>query len=417
MNTETRRGLPPEVFAERRAQLVRLEFEKDPDLVLINDRHLRFRRRTLPINGQRLFESWVPKYDPDSGDVWITRWDDPTRSKTLPDGGEIRFIPAPKKFGYDALVRPSSVRGEVDLSNIPFSWNVVRLIPQKHEDVESALRQQDEIKHDYGQYGPEYRRLEDVATGISSLTIKYVKNQVTNENLSQLQAEINEILDANGMRRLRDDTLADIADKLLRATGKDSLSRINPGRARYILSSAYVDAARREVVLRNSEEKATRVYLMLTAAREVERANLAEAKGLVDNLIGLDDREARDRIFEYEVPQRIPDEEISRFRWGEVDRVAKALAILRLNPYYSVARIADLLLRGNDFRSARDIRLMQASLERFGLEWLMGFSKEESVDKLIRRRHTFKARLRLKSVSTLIAECLQDERLGDVKVF
>lgn len=419
MVTERVLGQSPEVKAEQRALRVRMEFDGNPDLVVINNRHRRFRQYMRFVDGSDKAESWMPKYDPDSGDVWITRWEDPTKTDVSSGGAKVRFIKPPKSSRYVALVQPGHVRGEVDLSKIPLNWNVLKIIPQKHLDIESALRQQDEIRHDYGQDGPEFDRLVDITSTISLLTGKYISGHVTGDNLHLLHGEVNRILASNGLRALRDETLAELSEKLDQATRRDSIARINPGRARFILASAYVKAAKREVAVRKSGEKASEIYLTLLSQRTIERDNLAVAKRMVDELVGRSEEGSgvRDRIFDHEIPQHIPDDEITRFRSEKLSRIYESLRLLRMNPYFLVARMASLLLSGTSYRSMADYRLMVQQMDGAGMLKLFDYCKRNSVDGLIRRRDTFRARWTLENVGSLIDACLQDGRLGDIKVF
>lgn len=417
---ERQLGTTPEVRAEQRALKVRMEFEGAPDLVVINDRHRRFRQYMRFVDGSDKAESWMPKYDPDSGDVWITRWEDPTKiGVSSEDGKKVRVIEPPKRSSYATLVHPGHVRGEVDLSKIPLNWNVLKIIPQKHSNIESALRQQDVIRHDYGQEGPEFGRLVDITSAISLLTGKYIGGVVTEGNLHLLHSEVNRILTSNGLRTLRDETLAEISGQLDQATRRDSLARINPGRARFILSSAYVKAAKREVAVRKSGEKASEIYLTLLSQRAIERDNLAEAKRILDKLVGTSEGglQVKDRIFDYEIPQHIPDHEITRFRQEELVKVERSLRLLRMNPYFLVARMASLLLSGISYRSGADFRLVTQQMDRAGMLKFLDYCKGNSVDSLIRRRDTYRARWTLEKVGTLIDACLQDDRLNDIKVF
>lgn len=53
------------------------------------------------VDGSDRAESWMPKYDPDSGDVWITRWEDPTKTGVSENGKKVRLIESPKGSSYN----------------------------------------------------------------------------------------------------------------------------------------------------------------------------------------------------------------------------------------------------------------------------------------------------------------------------
>jgi hypothetical protein len=350
------------------------------------------------------------------GEVYITRWDDPTRVDRTDEKQERRFIPEPGNSRYVQLAKPGWVRGEADLSNISARWDVLRIIPQKHQDIESALRQQDEVDHDYGVDGPEYARVRDINAAIKVVTNRFIKGRLSNDDILELQEEVGEVLRANGLTEPDNQIWQKIGEKVTRSVQRDSLMRINPGRARFILASAYVDAVRREVGLRLAGEKSEQVYLLLLQEREIERVNLEVSKDLIDSVAGLNERQTRETIFDSEIPQQITDDQISAFL-GRLKKISISLKRIRVNPYLTVARMSDLLLTSNDLKRSGEVRNIRHTLTQTGMEKLFEVSERGSVGKLIMLRDPYNARRMLRSISSLIGSCLQDGRLHDIKVF
>jgi hypothetical protein len=409
-------GISPEVAAEGRALRIRIDSaEQRPRLVIIDARYSHF--LSLPfLDERRVGESWVPKYDRLTGEVYTTRWDDPTRVDRTDEKQERRFVPEPGNSRYIQLVKPGWVRGEANLANISSRWDVQRLIPQKHQDIESALRQQDEVDHDYGVDGPEYTRVRDTNAAIKVVTNRFIKGRLSNDDMLELQEGVSEVLRANGLTEPDNQIWQKIADKVSRAVQRDSLMRINPGRGRWLLASAYVDAVRREVGLRLAGEKSGQVYLLLLQEREIERGNLEVSKDMLDSVAGLNGYKSRDTIFDHEVPQQIADSQISAFR-GRLGKISVSLKRIRVNPYLTVARISDLLLTSNDLKRSKEMKDINRTLTDTGMESLVEVAENGSVEKLIMLRDPFNARRMLRSIRGLIQSCLQDGRLHDIKVF
>lgn len=344
---------------------------------------------------------WV-KYDPTTGEVVTFRWIKP---KTIITKDKKQKLPEAENF----VVIKSPRDEEVDLEAMPKSWLVVKLVPQHVWDgLETAMRQQDYLIHDYhAGEGIEQERVENLFSAIYDLTQVFVEGDLTEDDLNRVARQTQKLLEKEGLTEAKDDTWKRLADSTKRAAQKDKLYRINPGRARFLLRSAYLDNVRREVVTRLVREKANQVFGILFAERIITRTVLENATEMIDELF-------EHSVFTHHVygqRERIPDQQITEVREILKGIVDVDLRRVRLEPYLLPSRLAEVMLMGTYFRSEREI-------EELGEVLRLGNVADEinnqSVEDYLMKRDTESAARRLRHAQSVIKSVLDD---SDHKVY
>ncbi len=394
---EQRKREPIEVRMERSLVRIRAEMPEQVAHVLITEPWF----LDLPVLGAvpegRLPGWWMPRYDSINGAVYTTRWDEPPmevtperRKKVI---GSERFI----------ILRQPKYRKNISLAALPKSWTVARLIPQKvWGGIEAAMRQQYEIKEaSRGGVGTDQIQVEELFAAIRGLSQKYVRREVTRENIQDLAEQTQALLEREGVLSAKDQFLQDLKGALTLAFQEDSRGRFNPLVARMRLYKAMRNLTKREVETWLTRKKSNRVFNLLYIEREDERFSLMDAQGGLTEL-------ARhpilsDTIFRFK-PESIFNEDITEIR-RVFKGIGQTLQSARVAPYLLPANLTDAILRSNQFRKGWEEQRLRKILEVGGVE---GEMEKPSVEDLIMQRNAFEAAKRLRNAYSLLDSALTD---------
>lgn len=392
-----RKGEPIEVRMERSLFRIRAEMPEKTAHVLITEPWF----LDLPVLGAvpegRLPEWWMPRYDAVNGAVYTTRWGEPFTEET-PEGR--KKVVESKQF---VIIRQPKHRKNVSLTALPKSWTVARLIPQEvWGGIEAAMRQQDEIRDaSRAGTGTDQIQVEELFAAMRGLSQKYVRKEVTRENLQDLAEQTQALLEKEGVLSAKGQFLQDLKEALTLAFQEDSIGRINPLVARMRLYRAMRDLAKREVETWLSRRKSNKVFNLLYVEREDERSSLLEARGGVSELARqpvLSDTISRSR------PKSILDGDITGIR-RVLKGIDQTLQSVRVAPYLISANLASAMLRSNHFRTRWGKQRLREILEVGGVE---GEIEKPSVEDLIMQRNTLEVARRLRNVNSLLDSVLTD---------
>ncbi len=299
------------------------------------------------------------------------------------------------------ILRQPKYRKNINLAALPKSWTVARLIPQKvWGGIEAAMRQQYEIKEaSRGGVGTDQIQVEELFAAMRGLSQKYVRGEVTRENLQDLAEQTQALLEREGVLSAKDQFLQDLKEALTLAFQEDSRGRFNPLAARMRLYRAMRNLTKREVETWLTRRKSNKVFNLLYVEREDERSSLADVREAVvevGNHPVLSDTIFRSR------PESIFDEDITEIR--RVFRgIGQTLQSVRVAPYLLPAKLADIMLRSNQFRKKWEKQRLRKILEVGGVE---GEMERPSVEDLIMQRNAFEAAKRLRNIYNLLDSAL-----------
>jgi hypothetical protein len=279
------------------------------------------------------------------------------------------------------------------------------------QTIESALRQQDEVAHDYYLDGPEFARVEEVVSAIRALSIQFIQDHPRlDKDFLELGAQIARVFVRHGFGNSTGQIWQNIQEKTVRAVQKDRLGRPNPSASRFILSSAILNMAVREVVTSLTREKSTKIYTHLLAERETERATLDWAS---EELVRIRSEIERSVVIN---SRPFDTNRISYFR-AEIRMVDAILASARVSPYLEVASLARDFIASEEFRRKFENERISARLKAH--DWDTVFETYEGVtaEDYVMRRDVRGVKRVLKESSDLLNACLVDPAHSNINVF
>lgn len=402
-------GVPVEAVTESRAARMRARSrEEKSDLIVIDEsRHADFLESKPLASDESLRALWIPRYHEVSGVVFTTRWDTPLVTITPQKKQKLAII---GDMSYRILKKPDTVK-EVNLDAIPLKWSIGRVVPQRLLTIESALRQQDEVFHDYKVKGPEFARVEEMLSTIRALSIKFIrKHPMRDGDYAGLRGQVDGVLSHHGLEYAASPVWQKVEDKIGRAIQRDRLGRNNPSASRFILSSALLGTVRQEVITGLTRDKSSNIYSHLLWEREAEREQLSWAKDCLDEIrLGA-------TLFIGMRPREIADGSITSFR-GDLRAVDTILSEIRVAPYLQVATISRVFLMGKGFRTRRENEEILERLVAYNLGGFVEGFKGASVEDHIMKRDVWAVLRDLDRTYRFFNLCLADPQNIDVKVF
>jgi hypothetical protein len=397
------KGESIEAGRERIAARARAEIPRGKaTLLIIEDTKKDF--LDLPIIGPSNLQypsSWVPRYDRDTGAIITTKWR--TDVTEITDKGK-QALKEPGRFSV--ISKPKHAR-DVDLTSFPKSWSVARLIPQKIEDgIEAAMRQQDEVRKDYGVFGGiEQEKIAGLFVEIQKLTEPFLRGGISRNELSKIAEKTSTMIKNLGISKVKGGIYERMISSLLRAGQEDRLGRVNPLISRTLLRSAYLDAVKREVLARLSREKANNVFNLLYVERFTTRALLENARDSIEKLVGLGKESGHKVLIEDDPAKKIGDEEISELRRDLKAIVKINFSPVRVAPYLVIARLSEAMLLSPSYMKKNDKHTLRKVIKMAHLDSVLEMT---SVEEYIMRRNLTGATTRLRQVHSLINAALED---------
>jgi hypothetical protein len=380
-----------ELWASRR----RTEFsENKSDLFVISKEMELFLK--LPVLG--IFESkpagnqisgyrlWMPRVYRTTGAIYITRWESAAsfdRGTTVPFGG--------RKFSEG-----------MDVTAVPKSWSIARLIPQRYESIDGAIEASAKIAEYEGREGPAQKRVEELFAALNGISDVFLhEEEISPLRLEGLAKQAEYLLSQHGLLTARDKVWKKIADYTLRSTRKDSKGRVNPMISRILARAAYLSAVHRELRQRASREKALKLYFYLTDVKRESKGRLEDAQLMLDNLGG----------FAYSRPVAALNGELRWIEPREALPLEHALKSLVRNyllpveaaPYAQTARLAEAILIGKIGKSNLQVESLKQSLTEEGRRELV---RKSAVEYLMERDAT-SGRKRMHQAFNVLGEGLK----------
>lgn len=413
------RGFPKgesiEVGRERLSARIRATMPEDRvDLMIIEKSHENF--LSLPhLAPESLtnLPSWIPRYEPVSGAVYTTRWGGVDTQITLENQQNLAEV---DKF---IIIKQPAYVTKVNLEAYPKSWETILLIPQRLDTIEAAMRQQDEIRHDYGVVdGVEQQEAETLMLEIFKLTeIFQRKGEVDINTLGNVAARTLSIFDALAISVPKDEVKRRLVTSMLRASQPDRLGRVNPMISRILYRSAYLNAVRREIIARLTREKSNRIFWLLYAERFGTRVSLENAKAAIAALAGFELQRGHSVLTEELFrahPKRILDADITEIRIMIKAIAETTLKPVRAAPYLASAKLAEAILTSETFRDKRETRLMKETLTYYGLA---SEAEKPSTEDLIMARKPAEAQIRARHAYSVLQSVLNDPDNSEYTVF
>jgi hypothetical protein len=389
------------------ARVVERLSDMQADLCLIEYSKRGFLELPLLADGEEK-SLWAPRYDPVSGAIYTSRWKYPEVFASF-EGQRISRLENYSVFGGKKLERyRASLYGEY----LPKSWKVVQIVPQLIEDgIEAALRQQDEIVHDYGRDGVECAMMEEILKSVDEWALEIKEDTRTSfELLKHISGETERLLTRNGIG-LPDGVLKKkIYYAMTSAANKDSLGRVNKLISRTLLASAYLNAVRGAVIGNLSESKAQKTISVLSMERETTRRLMEDGLSLISSVAGFERGISQFHIItdkeHYENhPDEISNDDITNNKLALRGIARRCFRPVKAAPYLLFARMAEAWLTDINMLREEDRRRITTTLSHYECQqYANGFSAEEQ----IRMRHPKRMVDRLRQTHSLVDSVLKD---------
>lgn len=397
------KGIPMDEAAERGLMRLRGELgEAVPAELVVTEKWFQELPVLRPPGTEGKILPWEPRYDTIRGVVYTTKTDTNPPVRITSEGR--KALPNAEKF--EILAKPPW-RKNIDLTRIPKSWRVTRLIPQGVWDgVTGALRQMDEIKHDHkvGK-GVEYRRVEELFIGARRLFQGYTQGRVGPESIQHFAEEIFNLLQAENVLAARHPNLEELEEIFAKALSPDSRWRRNPQAKRMQLYKGLRDLTRREVQTGLIARRADRVFRRLYVEWENQKFSLVAAKVSMEEL-------GQHSVFRSK-KARISDAEITHAR-AVIKEIKDALSAARTAPFLLPAAIAEAILVSKKLMGKERLRVLRRRLKVGGVEDELG---RESVEDLLMQRRAGEALIRLRHSHSIIQSALEDPDNFEITVF
>ena len=401
------KGFSPEMGGQKSAFRRRVEFGKTPlDLCLVNMRQVG--SLTKPFLGREegntgLAELWEPRVDLSDGSVITWRWG----SRKTGGGDYSDYIP----------IGGRKLDAKFNYGEIPPGWTVAVLVPQKVKGgIEAAMRQQNEIAHDYGkEVGPEKARVDETFDLLYETSSAFAMGDVTSESdLSELAATAENHFKIHGLLESNDSIWQRVVTYTLKATQKDKINRVNPLISRIRVRAAFLAGTEREMIARSASDKAENVYYHLALIRAGIRLKIKMAADTLDDLCGFSPGKlAQD-------PVMLEGSATSTTEQGrEIGQYLETisndvLAKIQPAPYLLPATIARIILTGettfkNNEERDRALKILNGS----------GYIKylDSSAVRWLKEKKPLVARSRMRLTHDLLNQSLRDPETSDTKVF
>jgi hypothetical protein len=342
------------------------------------------------------YAMWMPRVEPESGAIYITRWQDPT--KAIEQRDLISF--GGRKSGRDIPVKAS-----------PKSWEIAWLVPERHPTIESGMRLAEEIIHDMGvAAGVEQRRVEEFLAALNGISEAFLhRSELSPLDIHELSIQADQLLTHHGLTDPRDPHWRKIQDYTLRATSE--LGIRYPQASRILARAAYLAAVNRELIQTATWEKASNIFFYLGGIRGDTRGRIDTATTFLDNMGGF--AFARGASVLTGEERWIQPREALPVEHATRKMVRTVLRPVEAAPYVHAARIAEAILVGKFGKSNEKIRQFRELLDERGR---YEFGRESAVGYL-RNRDAFSTRQRFRHAFNGLREVNADLDTLETTVF
>jgi hypothetical protein len=342
--------------------------------------------------------SWVPRVEPLTGTIWTTRW--AKKVSLIKTEHNKHQVEAADDF---VVIGGKRFSENTDLKALPLSWKVSQLIPQNfNEGIEAAMRQEDEIAHDYSTGGVENLRVLASLASIYQASEELKKPGLNAQDLIDIGKGIEETLRRENILGARNSVWQTMVEKIQRAAKKDSLDRLNPSASRFLAISAYLRAIDREGLGNLVRAKAERTFSYLFMVRLATRLRIREVIDGLDTFGNFDRKfgyqEFKERYQSFSVKDSVDIEQMLKLFANDLREIQPA-------PYFIYARLADAILMGKVFKSNKETAHLYEILKQQGVESEL---EKPSADDFLRRKDSKNFYFRLKLAYTILSELLND---------
>jgi hypothetical protein len=399
------RGISVEMGGQKSGSKRRIEFgETSLDLCLIKLGQAGY--MSLPFLGReksdKSVDLWEPRVDPMDGSVITWRWEN--RKKDKEDYSDCVAF-AGRKIGF-----------KFNYNEVPGDWTLATLVPQRiKEGIEAAMRQQDELVHDYKNDGPENLRVDETFDLLYETSGAFVMGEVNGQDdLKSLAKMAEEHFKVHGLLESNDPIWQRVVTYTLKAVEKDSLNRINPLISRVRARAAFLAGTEREMIARSAGTKAEKVYRHLEVVRAATRLKMRMAIDTLDDLCGF----SRGKLAQDQVMFEGSETSTTRQGWV-LEQYLKVISndVLRSiqpAPYLVPATAGRVILTGETAFKINDDK--QAVLEILEGRGYLKFLDSSAV-RWLREKRPLVARTRMLLVYRLLKQCLEDPKTTDTRVF
>lgn len=204
----------------------------------------------------------------------------------------------------------------------------------KFETIENAIKSTGHLKDEYGQQeGREVERLRGMWEYAHTLGLRFARNEIDLEELQKVKEDMATQLVTAKLDRAKKPSKRRIKDRFSRAVTRDSLNRLNPSRARWLLSHGEEDLNDELDFTELVDDKYTYLAHLLHVFRNDQRAKLSRIRDHANLIVGMSEE---NKEFDAAVDLLIRDSvnELSTFNKFT-------------NPYALAAHQSRILINGN----------------------------------------------------------------------
>ena len=400
------RGLTVEIGGQKSASRRRVEYGEMPlDLYVIKLRQASF--LSLPFLGReesdKSADLWEPRVDPSDGSVITWRWESQKADK--------------HDFSDCVAFAGRKINAKFNYSKLPPGWSVSMLIPQRvQEGIEAAMRQQDELAHDYGKdVGPEKARVDETFDLLYETSAVFAMGEVTNQDdLKDLAKLAESHFIVHGLLDSKDPIWQRVVTYTLKSTDRDSLNRINPLISRVRARAAFLAGTEREMIARSAGGKAEKVYNHLAIIRAGIRSKIRMAIDTLDDLCAFSGGKVAEDPVMREGSQTCSAREGWELEQYLITISEDVLRGIQTSPYLVPATVARVILLGEACFKNREERIAGRNMLR-GTDNYTFLS--DSAARMLKNRNPLAARQRISKAFLVLKGILDDPRTTDTMVF
>jgi hypothetical protein len=401
------KGKTPEMAGQLLGSRRRVEYGGTPiDLCLVRLRqaeYLNLPYLGLDEVGSKSAKFWEPRVDPSDGSVVTWRWESQKADK--------------RDFSEYIAFAGAKVNIKFNYGQIPSGWTVGILVPQRVKGgIEAAMRQQDEISHDYGKdNGPEKARVDETFNLLYDASSAFVMGEVNSESgLNALGKSVEDHFKAHGLLESNDSIWQRVVTHTLNAAEKDRLHRVNPLVSRVRIRAAFLAGTEREMIARSVGDKAEKVYSYLAVVRAGIRLRIKLAIDMLDDVCAF----SKGRIAQDPIMRERSQTYTTRQGWELVQYVKiisnNVLRGIQPAPYLKPVTAARIILAGETALKNDEERTLVFNVLDKGGYFL--FMNDSAVSRL-REKRLFVAEKRMRLAYDLLRQNLNDPKTTDLKVF
>jgi len=396
---------PVEMAGQELASRRRVEFgEKPLDLCLIKTAdalYLNYPYLGRDETSEESAKLWEPRVSSRDGSVITWRWKDPN--------------PDRQEFSDYIAFAGRKLDEKFNYSQVSTTWSKSILVPQViKEGIEKAMRQQNEVAHDYRELEAEGARISETFDLLFESSSAFAVGNISQSELNGLAREAEKTFKAHGLLQSRDSIWQRVVKFTLDAMENDRRGRINPLVSRVRARAAFLAATEREMIGRSVGTKAEKVYERLAIVRAGIRADIEIATEVLDTICGFSGLVVADNEVMREGKTTCTEEEAREIRRTLAVVSGDILGRVQPEPYLTLVISARSVLMGEKvYGNDKEKAAILGILSKTGYA---SFLKDSAADRL--EQHLPRvAERRIFLAYSLLKRSLWDKKTGDTRVF